>query len=234
MRFRRAILTAPLVGGLVAVTLAAAGPASADPPYDVAVGGDSSVTDHPFTGTASPIDFIAHGSSGDIPMDCQQSVATGDIHAGTGKSGLVPDHAATIESSTWTTCTGPAGLQMTVEHRGTWKLEVTHDGTTPPPPADTMVTGRIIDVEAYVYATNDEAGCNFTVTGGVNGHFNEVTQELVVDEDASAGVPPGLTILAPQGPTCFGLINDGDTASFFGSYAVDTHGAGPVDIAPSA
>lgn len=211
-------------------SLAFAAPAMAAPPYDVLVGGSSADTDYSFTGTASPIDFVAHGAFLDVEMDCQQSVATGLVHGGPGQSGA---EVATIANSTWTDCTGPLGLDMTVEHVGQWALNVTDTTVTGPPAADTAVEGNISEVGAYVYATNDEAGCAFTVSGVADGHFDEVNQDLVVAEDG-LGTGDTLTIsVAGGGSTCSGLISDGDPASFAGSFGVTTSG-GAIDITDGA
>lgn len=210
-------------------SLAFAAPAMAAPPYDVLVGGSGADADYPFTGTAAPIDFIAHGSVFDVEMDCAQSVATGTVHGGPGQSGA---NVATIANTTWTDCTGPLGLDMTVEHVGQWELNVTDTTVTGPPAADAAVEGNISNVGAYVYATNDEAGCAFTVSGVADGHFDEVNQDLVVAEDG-LGTGDTLTIsVAGGGSTCSGLIADGDTASFGGTFGVATSGA--IDITDGA
>ncbi|MER7606288.1 hypothetical protein [Nocardioides sp. NPDC127503] len=210
-------------------SLAFAAPAMAAPPYDVLVGGNSADADYPFTGTAAPIDFTAHGSVFDVEMDCAQSVATGTVHGGPGQSGA---NVATIANTTWTDCTGPLGLDMTVEHIGQWQLNVTDTTVTGPPAADAAVEGNISSVGAYVHATNDEAGCAFTVSGVADGHFDEVNQDLVVAEDG-LGAGDTLTIsVAGGGSTCSGLIADGDTASFGGTFGVATSGA--IDITDGA
>lgn len=210
-------------------SLAFAAPAMAAPPYDVLVGGSSADADYPFTGTASPIDFTAHGVI-DVDMSCDQSVATGDVHGGPGQSGA---DIATIENTTWTDCVGPLGLEMTVVHGGSWLLNVTDTAVTGPPATDASVDGNISAVNAYVYATNDEGGCAFTVTGVADGHFDEVNQDLVVAEDG-LGAGDTLTIsVAGGGSTCSGLISDGDPASFAGTFDVATSG-GAIDITDGA
>lgn len=210
-------------------SLAFAAPAMAAPPYGVIVGGDSSDTDHPFTGTAAPIDFIAHGAI-DVEMDCAQSVATGNVHGGPGQSGA---DIATIEDTTWSTCTGPLSLDMTVVHGGDWLLNVTDTAVTGPPAADAAVEGYISNVSAYVYATTDEGGCAFTVTGSADGYFDEVNQDLVIEEDGTVTDAHMLTIsVAGGGSTCGGLVSNGNKASFFGTYNVAA--PGPIDVTDGA
>jgi hypothetical protein len=211
-------------------SLAFAAPAMAAPPYDVLVGGSSADADYPFTGTAAPIDFVAHGLFGDIEMFCDQAEATGVVHGGAGQSGA---DVATIQDSTWTGCVGPLGLDMTVVSSGDWLLNVTDTSVTGPPAGDAEVTGNISQVSAYVFATFDEGGCAFTVTGEADGHFDEVNQDLVVAEDGTVSNGNDLTIsVAGGGSTCSGLIADGDQASFDGSFDVATSGA--IDITDGA
>lgn len=212
-------------------SLAFAAPAMAAPPYDVLVGGSSADTDYSFTGTAAPIDFVAHGAFLDVEMDCLQSVATGFVHGGSGQSGA---DVATIEDTTWTDCTGPLGLDMTVVHGGSWLLNVTDTAVTGPPAADASVDGNISAASAYIYATNDESGCAFSVTGAADGQFDEVNQDLVVAEDGTVSDANQLTIsVAGGGSTCSGLISDGDPASFAGTFDVVTSG-GAIDITDGA
>lgn len=219
-KFTKAALAVPAV-----TALAFAAPAFAAGPYTVSVGGDSSAGDVAFEGTATPIDFVAHSQITDVYMDCAQSVATGDIHTGTNMSGSVPEHPATITDSDWSNCLGPLTLDMTVEQVGDWHLEV--DGSA----SGNVVEGRIVDVEAHVYATNDPTSCAFTVSGAVDGSFDKAAQELTVAEDGLNPNGHDLTItLDSSSSGCGGLISTGDAASFDGVYAIDTLGAGPVDI----
>lgn len=211
-------------------SLAFAAPAMAAPPYDVLVGGSSADADYPFTGTAAPIDFVAHGPFGDIEMFCDEAEATGNVHGGAGQSGA---DIATIQSSTWTGCVGPLGLDMTVVSSGNWLLNVTDTSVTGPPAADAQVVGNISQVNAYVYATFDEGGCAFTVTGSADGHFDEVNQDLAVAEDGTVTTGNKLTIsVAGGGSTCSGLVSNGSQASFGGTFDVATSGA--IDVTDGA
>ncbi|MFJ2757563.1 hypothetical protein ACIO3S_18315 [Nocardioides sp. NPDC087217] len=198
-----------LVGAAAAaLTLAAPAMASAAPPYTVAVGGSTAAGNHAFTATA--VGGIAFA----VPLNamfCTSAGASGSIHSGTGKSGLAPDHLATISSTTWSGCTEQFGTPLTVTHSGAWKLETNDTSVTAA--ATDQVDGWISGISARV--TDSTGLCDFTVTGSADGHFDEATQRLVVDETGDGSL--SVTAVVSD---CLGSISVGDPASFNGTYNV--------------
>ncbi|MER7557924.1 hypothetical protein ABTZ46_13345 [Nocardioides sp. NPDC126508] len=198
-----------LVGAAAAaLTLAAPAMASAAPPYTVAVGGSTATGNHSFTAAAvGSITFAVPLNT----MTCTSAGAGGAIHSGTGKSGVDPDPLATISSTTWSGCTEQFGTPLTVTHGGQWHLATNDTSVTSA--ATDQVDGWIDHISAHV--TDSTGLCDFTVTGSADGHFDEATQRLVVDETGDGSLTV-TTVVAD----CLGSISVGDPASFNGTYNV--------------
>jgi hypothetical protein len=115
-----------------------------------------------------------------------------------------PTPIATITGTTWTSCTG-AGLTFAVTQVGTWNLNAT-SYTSP------TTKGNLTGISAKLSAT----GCTFNVTGATDGSYTNGTQILSVAPVAGSGHT--LSISGVSG--CFGVVANGHTASFSGSYKV--------------
>ncbi|MEO9240737.1 MAG: hypothetical protein ABI418_21920, partial [Jatrophihabitantaceae bacterium] len=133
-----------------------------------------------------------------VSLVCVSSQAKGAIpHLGTGLTSPL----ATITSSTWTSCSGPLGITLSVAQVGTWSL----NGTSYTSP---VTTGNVSGVNANISGT-----CAFSVTGTADGKYSNTTHQLAMAPIAGSGNT--LTIhVAGGGTACFGLIHDGDNATF--------------------
>ncbi|WP_375001742.1 hypothetical protein [Aeromicrobium sp. CTD01-1L150] len=192
MKFPRKSLAAAGAAALVMV----AGAAYAGPPWTVSVGGDSTGSPASYTaetiGASPQIEFTVPG----LNLGCDSGTAEGVIIPGptSGKAGEIAD-------TEFIDCIGPLDIDLEVTQNATWDIEITGDnvgGVTP---------GAITNVDASV--SNPDGLCSFDVTGEVGGAFDENTQQLSV----SGG---GLTVSNVD--QCFGLILNGDPATFDGTY----------------
>lgn len=216
----RAVLVA---GAVAAVAVLGASQASAvDLSYTVAAGSAASGTAVALTGTATgtasaPAITFTDTTTNQV-LNCVSGTAPGSTTVGSGLSG---SGLATIDgaNTTWTSCTGPLGLAFTVAGSGSWVLNATgatSDGVTP---------GTISSASA---AVSDPGICSFNVTGSVTGSYTNSPAALNIAADNST-----LTISGVDG--CLGIINDGDNATFVGSYAIAANDAAnnPVTVTSS-
>jgi len=215
---RKSLLTLPAAAALV---LAAPALAVAAPPYTVAVGGSTATADHAFTASSGPINFTTLGAFPNA-MTCGSAGASGNVHAGTGKSGTAPSgQPATIANTTWNNCSEQFGTPLTVAHSGSWYLEATD--TSVSTGGTDNVDGRISNIKAHVYDAS--GGCDFWVEGVADGHFDEANQDVVVTEDGSDG---SLAVTTVSG-SCLGMVAPGDPAAFSGTFSLNA-GIGFVNV----
>ena len=129
-------------------------------------------------------------------------------HLGTGLSNPL----ANITGTTWTNCTGPFGMVLVPNQPSgsVWAL----NGVSY---ASGVTTGYLNNITVNV-TSNPVGTCAFTVTGSVDGTYNNSTHILKVS--TTAGTGHVLTISGVSG--CFGLMANGDAASFNASYNVAT------------
>lgn len=119
-------------------------------------------------------------------------------------------------------CTNPIAGPTVVAPVGTWTVAVTGD------PTGSVWPARLKNVKANVSAAN----CTFSVSGVVNGTFNDATQVFTPASGAS-----GLTIDsgagAPTGAICVTLdLQSGDTIAVGGSWTnTPPAGSTGLDIA---
>ncbi|HEX4723802.1 MAG TPA: hypothetical protein VH333_14900 [Pseudonocardiaceae bacterium] len=204
-------------GAAAAALIIGIGSASADDPtWSVSAGAASGGSTVAFTGTtsgASPQISFSDVTSG-LDLNCDSGTAGGSATVGTGLSGA---GIATISgpSTTWTNCVGPLGIELDPTGVGNWSLNAASY-------AGGVTSGTISNITATVH--NPDGNCDFTVTGTVNGTYDNASQALTVTPD------PTLSISGVTG--CFGLINEGDQASFSASYHVVANDAAnnPVQI----
>ena len=206
MNFKRKILALAGAAALVAV----GGAAYAAGPYTVTAGSTSSGT-VAYTGTTSGASPQIKFSTPGVDMTCASGTAAGNLHLGANATGA---NIASIDSTTWTNCIGPLGLDLVVTQVGTWTLNATGDASVDP------VAGSITSVNAHV--ENPGGACSFDVTGTMGGTFSEATQTLAV-------TPAGSTLVVTNVSGCFGLVSENDPATFEMSYLI-ANPAGPVAI----
>lgn len=216
---KKYLLSIPTAAALL---VAAPALASAAPPYTVSVGSNTSGS-HTVTGATSvPIDFVVDGPAGSIPMECAASTATAAVAAGVSATGA---GVGSISNTTWTDCVGPFGIPLSVDHAGTWSINVT-DASVAAGATEAQVTGNVSNIEAHVY---DSSGlCDFVVSGTADAYVNEVTQQLVVNETGDGSLE--ISSIAAGGD-CLGTVGVGNPASFSGTYDL-TSANGAIAIAP--
>ena len=211
MRFKKTAALLAAVG-----VVAVAGPATAAPPWVVSVG--TSTTPVAFSAyTKAPIQFTVLRAGNLVPMSCDAASAAGIIKPGSYANGL---NVAEIQGTSWSKCVAPGGIDLNVYHPedSKWALNLT--GLSGPTWA-----GYINNINARV--KSKVAGlCAFTVTGRANGSFNTAqvsgnnnfTQTLNVNQVNTVANPGTLIVSNVSG--CVGLVANGDTAGFVGSFKV--------------
>lgn len=151
-----------------------------------------------------------------VPMGCTSADAT-SMTAHTGTVTDPPGAIATIHNTSWTSCTGPLGLPMQVQHVGDWELHVTHPADVTAGNTD-VIRGEITGVEAIVSEISNPANCTFTVKGKATGTWNEATSTLSVNETGFTG---NLKVDKLHSTGCYGLIKPGHPANFVGDFVLD-------------
>jgi hypothetical protein len=157
--------------------------------------------------TASATKPVLKDANTGTTLTCASSAATGTAPNGTGLSGT---NIAAINTVTFASCTGPAGISFTVASQSLpWHLNaVSYSGG--------VTTGTLTGVRAKLTGL-----CNatFAAPSGVNngatltGSYNNATHTLSIS-GASA-----LKAYSVSG-ICVGLINNNDLASFTAAYVV--------------
>lgn len=156
-----------------------------------------------YSATSSNVAFSVNGQN----MTCSAADLGGTVQSGTAP-------AATVESarSTWGGCLYSGQNVAVTFNNSTWDLDAASGYTSAA--TDTAVLGTVDNVDAHVSTLGGL--CSFNVTGSAQVTFNEVTQTLQVNETAAHG---GLTVNGTS-VGCFGLISNGQKASFSGTFAV--------------
>jgi len=239
----RKSLTLAATAAALALTAA---PALAHPaPFTVSAGTATGGTTIPFHGVAASISF--KDTTTGVTLTCKQVSVPSDNSAGAtkltvGSTGGNPITDLDAAGSTWSNCTGPAGLAFTVTGVGTWKLHVT-DVTSG------VATGYIDNIRAHVVSTSPvcafDAGSNTSTSGflssgtstidpaTVNGTYTNSSQQLNVPGATSE---LGLWNVVGSGGASYcispAILNLGDQASFTGTFAVsaDTAAYNPIAI----
>ncbi|MBC6461989.1 hypothetical protein, partial [Actinomadura sp. HBU206391] len=139
-------------------------------------------------------------------LSCSSASAGGAIPNGTSATGA---GVGTITSSSFTNCTGPLGITFTVTQVGTWNINAVSPNATAG-----VVNGTITNVSARLAGSL----CSANVTGGVPGTYDNNTAQLSVNPTAPNPNNVSLTVSGVSG--CFGLLRNGDTATFTGTYNV--------------
>lgn len=193
MKFPRKSLAA---AGAAALIVASGTAAFAGPPWTVSVGGSSTGSPASYTATSGQIDFTVPGQN----LGCDSGTAEGTITPGATSS-----KAGEITDTEFINCLGPLNIPLEVNQTSTWDINITGDnsgGVTP---------GQIGNVSASV--SNPDGLCSFDVVGTVAGSFDENTQQLTVDNTSGPD-----TLFVENVDQCFGLILEGDPATFEGTY----------------
>lgn len=156
----------------------------------------------------------------DQTLTCSTFNLSGSI-TNSGVSRAYNADAGTLGTLTSSGCSNPTAGATTVTPTGTWTVAVTGDAAA----GTTSWPARLKNVKATVSAAN----CTFTVSGVVNGKFNDATQVFTPNAGASGLVVDG-GAGAPTGPMCVTLdILTGDTIAVGGSWK-NTPPAGSTNL----
>ncbi|HEY0890809.1 MAG TPA: hypothetical protein VGE38_14480 [Nocardioides sp.] len=208
---------------LTAVGAAAAGLALIAAPANAFTvsnsGGSNSIT-----GTAKGNTTLT--ANGQV-LTCQTSSVSGTVNPGSSNP------IGNITSASWNTCDWngyPATVTVTNPN---WSLNYdAASGTATSAANDNAVAGTITNISNVLVSIQGPNGtCTFNVSGSVNATFDEDNgkggQEITVLSTGS-----GLTVSNRQTfITCAGLVNNGNTATFSGSYNLNTT-AGQINVQP--
>ncbi len=153
--------------------------------------------------TASAGKTVLQDNKSKTVLTCKSASAKGTLKKG---KGLAGKNIGTITSSSFNKCSGPLSLTFKVKQSGTWDLTVTKFSTK----NGGVSTGFISNTKALP----DRPGCSATVTGSTDATYSNKTATLSVKAVAKSGHV--LKISKVNG--CAGLISNGDTSDFTGSY----------------
>ncbi len=145
---------------------------------------------------------LKDNKSGSV-LVCKSASAKGTLKKG---KRLAGKNIGTITSSSFNKCSGPLSLTFKVKQSGTWDLTVTKYSSK----NGGVATGFISNTKALLTGP----GCSATVTGATDATYSNKTATLSVKAVAKSGHL--LKISKVTG--CAGLINNGDTSDFTGSY----------------
>jgi hypothetical protein len=186
---------------VAAVVGLSAGPAVAATTWTVTPGGAITAK----SGTATLRDTKTGNS-----MTCTSSSTSGTLKKGSGLSGT---GVGSITKKSYTGCTGPLGVTITVTAHGLpWKLNaVSYDKTTG------VTTGTITGADATLSGPSCSADADGTGAGKDNG---TVTFTYTNSSGKLKVLTTGGNLHIYDVSGCGGLINSGDPATISASYTV--------------
>ena len=213
MKIRHALAGVTAVLVLGAMTAAHA----AGPPHTVPVGSSTTGTQAITFASSGTVQFSVKNNAGTVVnLNCSSVTGNATVTKGVGVNPI-----AAIISTTWTGCRIPGGAYA-VTQGGTWDLAGTGANAT----SGTETLGTQIQNVALGFAVAaNPAICSFTVSGRLDGTFNETTQQLLVSETGYSGD----LILSNVGP-CLGQLQSGNAANMIFTANVSTGGAGAINL----
>lgn len=147
--------------------------------------------------------------NGDV-LTCTSSTGKGVVKNQT-TTGTAPVKVGTINSTTFNSCTGPAGLMFTVKQNTTWNLVI----------AAATSSGKTAGGVTNVSATLTGTGCTATVTGKAPGTYKNGTSTTKPVLAFSPTAPnPFKFTLKIASASCLGVLQAGDIVQYTGSYTV--------------
>lgn len=158
----------------------------------------------PFTFNGSAGTTLLTDTNTGTQLTCTSSTATGNATRGAGQA---PNGIARITNTTFSGCAGPLGITFSVTHVGTWLLNA---GTY----AAGVTNGNITAIQARLSGPL----CSATVTGSVSARFTNSANSTSPAQLQVLTTNSGLVISAVSG--CFGLLRNGDRATFSGTYRI--------------
>jgi hypothetical protein len=210
LNLRKTVMVGIAAGAAVGLVATAA--SAAVPTYKITAGSKTSGTTTytgKATGTSSkPAIHFTDTTSG-IATTCVSGQANGTMKLGAHISGTA---AGNITSTKFINCTGPGGLTLTTTQPSTSKWTI--NGVARPVGGVTKVF--IGNVTANV-STN--IGCKFTVKGATDGTYTNSSGKLAVAPRSGSG---HVLKASNANASCLGLVSNGDTLVFKGTYTVAT------------
>jgi hypothetical protein len=160
------------------------------------------------TWTASPGGAVT-GNAGttvltDTSTGTQLTCASSRVTANVNPTDADGIQIATINTVSFTTCRGPAGITFTVSATTPWHLNANSYN-----PGTGVTNGTVTNIRARLSGFL----CSATVTGSVSGTFTNSTDVLQI-------LTSGSTLVISSVSGCFGLIRNGDGATFSGAYTI--------------
>ena len=221
MRMSKKVSRAVVVPAIALSALALGSASFAASSYNVTAGSAPAGTAVGYTATtigALPQVTFKDTTTGTV-LNCVSASAAGKITVGTNLSGT---GIGTVDSTAWNTCTGPGNISLTVTGNHPWSLNAT--GNT----GDTGVgvtAGSITGINAHVSG----GGCDFDVTGSVNGTYTNGPSTGTLD---LPGTTSTLTIRNATFLCSFVGVGSGHPASFKATYQVvaDNAAYNPIQI----
>jgi hypothetical protein len=147
-------------------------------------------------------------------LTCTSSAAAGTLKSGSG----LTNPLGTVTSSTFTGCTGPAGLTFAVKTSASstkpWKINATGFSSG-------VTTGNISGIHAVLSGTNNT--CKATVDGtGATAFNGKVAIRHSNSSAAKLSVVKGINLHAYNVSSgCLGAINSGDAVTFKTTYTLN-------------
>jgi len=153
--------------------------------------------------THSSLQLILSVPRSGATITCTGHDMDGSVNNPTDPSG---QGAIIIDSHTFTNCTGPFGLTVSVAVGGTWRLNLVSITSDP----DVYVVS-VTNVRASISGP----ACSVSITGGMPGTYNNRTHILSLNP--SAPNLDGVSLTAEAG-SCLGVISTGDTVTWTADY----------------
>ncbi len=211
-------------GATTIILAATAGAAvAAEHSYTVSVGGSSSPGQHPFSMSSDvSVSLQTEKPDGTFLYWTCSSIATppAATTASSVTSGTQVRDIATVPDLRFTNC-NTAGGNLAVTPTGSWTLRGTSPATTG---STDVVATRFDDIGLRI----GNAVCRITITGGLDGSFNEATQKLTIDEQAD-GTGAEATMSNVVG--CLGQVKNGGRFKLTGVFSTSSVD-GAVNLQP--
>jgi hypothetical protein len=195
-RMRGTLLTVAVTATVIGL---GTGPAFAAATWTITPGGTVSGS----AGTTTLKD-----SSTGTTVTCTSSTASGSLKSGSGQSNPI----GTISSINFNSCTGPLGITFSASVSGSFPLTANSYN------ASTGVTSGTI---SKIHGTLTSSLCSLVIDG-TSGTANNGTVNATFTNSSSnlQVLTTGSTLHIYNVSGCFGLVKNGDGATFAGTYAI--------------
>jgi hypothetical protein len=139
-------------------------------------------------------------------VTCSSSSASGTLGSGSGLSNPI----GSIASITFNNCTGPLGITFSASVTGPFSLN-----------ANSYSSGVTSGTITGIHGTLTSSLCSLVIDGtSATAHNGTVKATFTNSTSTLKVLASGSTLHIYSVSGCFGLVNNGDAASFAGSYAI--------------